>query len=198
MSMTYDLDGRRKTLSHPTTIAPCGWSCPAVQYAYDPNTGALSSVTDVMGYSHTFTYDNSVKLISQSAPGGVTDNFSYDADDNLRHHDVGNGTGSISVDSLRYDARGKIDTATSSNFGNASISTLYDGLGAVIAEHTESSVEGISDEAFVVDGLGSRVRRRQLIDDNQTDFQHQRLFQYDAFGKLVQMTTPTGLPQNFM
>jgi RHS repeat-associated protein len=192
LSFTYDRDGRRKTLNHPTSFPPCAYTCTPEQYAYDLNTGALSSVTDVKGYLHAFTYDNSGKLLSVSAPGGVLDSYAYDTDDNVAHHDVSNSIGGISADSLSYDARGKITRATSSSFGIATITNLYDGLGAVVDEYTESNIEGTTEEMFVVDGLGNRVRRRQLLngDDGGTDFQHQRLFQYDSFGKLIQMTSP--------
>ena len=96
-----------------------------------------------------------------------------------------------SFDSLIYDARGKITTAYSSSFGSATIVNMYDGLGAVIDQRIETDGEAATEEMFVVDGLGNRVRRRQLIDDDQIDVQHQRLFDYDSFGKLTRMTAPS-------
>ena len=142
LEMTYDLDGRRLTLVHPDALAPEQYGVPenTVSYQYDPGTGQLSMVTDLLGNHFGFTYDPAGRLTQRTLPGDVTEERGYDADGRLTWRTLGgphfvgldgrrqqNST-LIEQDTLWYDARGKVLGAITLN---DTLAMTYDGLGAL-------------------------------------------------------------------
>lgn len=81
---TYDVNGRLSMLRHPHQLAP---RTPAVadsvRYAYDPNTGALSQLWDLLGNAFTYYYNARVERVRIDMPGGIRDSLGWDNDGRL-------------------------------------------------------------------------------------------------------------------
>jgi RHS repeat-associated protein len=175
-------------------IDPCvGVACSAETYAYHAETGALASVTDVLGGSHSFTYDNSGRLITRGAPGGVSDTYTYDADDNLIRHVVNTVNHGALTDSSSYDLRGKVRYVYSAALrGTAELNMSYTGLGAVSGFTNTGVAGGFPVEEFITDGLGNRTERKQSggSSDPFDPDRHRRFF-YDSWNRLYEMDSPS-------
>jgi RHS repeat-associated protein len=196
LQYAYDLDGRRTSLRHPHVLAPivAGVTKDLQTYSYDSVTGALASVTDVLGNTFRYVYDAKQRLDSLLSPGGVREAFHYDDDDQLILRVdsatllVGQPGGFpkalIHRDSLIYDARGKIVEARTLidtlRFGYSALGSLVDG--ATIPTDTLDRLNG-EEEFYVTDGLGNRHAGWQLNTHNgiQTDSaQNTRFWFYQA------------------
>jgi len=135
--ITYDLDGRRISLKHPSTIAPRyqGSANDTEGYQYYSTTGLLRSVTNVLGNGFEYTYDleNRVAQLDRGefVLGGSPEirvTYTYDADgrDSLRMEAWVGGSQVTHADTLFYDARNKVvRTRTSADTTNLT----YTGLG---------------------------------------------------------------------
>ncbi|HEV7595471.1 MAG TPA: RHS repeat-associated core domain-containing protein [Gemmatimonadaceae bacterium] len=185
LALTYDLDGRRSTLSHPAQY--CQLNGCMDRYTYDRSTSALDTLTDSRGNIHTFAYDLGGRLVRRGSPGNVVDEFTYDSESNLIAHAVHapNGSDYLSDNSV-FDQRGKMVSAhTSGPQGSADILLAYSGLGAVTATEQQGTIGGFTSEAFTVDALGNRSERKQTSDtyDPGDQFRH-RTFRYNTWNQL--------------
>jgi RHS repeat-associated protein len=106
MSYTYDLNGRRKTVTNPfgnTTT-----------YNYDFRTGDLSTVTDVAGLTHRFHYDLMGRLDTLVRMTGRTDSVieanTFDLASRLRKRLIVQNSRGLTIygDTLFYDGRDKV------------------------------------------------------------------------------------------
>jgi RHS repeat-associated protein len=133
ISHGYDLEGRPVVLHHGLT-GPHD-----IRYAYDPGTGALSTVIDAQDSTFVYTYDASGRLTALKYPGG-TENYQYDPDSRLTL---------INGDSLQRDARGKVIQKTSGT--SASLYTMnYSPLGNLV-----QLIRGPGVESYTPDALGN-------------------------------------------
>ena len=196
LQYAYDLDGRRVSLRHPAALAPVlgGVRKDLQTYTYDSVTGALASVTDVLGNTFRYVYDAKQRLDSVISPGGVREAMRYNDDDELilridsATQLVGQAGGFpkalIHRDTLIYDARGKvieartlIDTA---RLAYSALGALVDG--ATIPGDSADEYNG-EEEFYVNDALGNRHASWQLNTHNGvfTDSAHtSRIWFYHA------------------
>jgi RHS repeat-associated protein len=172
VSYSFDLSGRVKTVGHPGNVAPPTGS-DVTSYTYHPQSGALTTVTNVFGNAYEFEYDDSSRLRRIRYPGDmVIDSMSYDEEGRLverRRHGCGTGTCLLlNSDLMGYDARGKM-TAVTVRPGQPTqetITTHYSGLGNVVAsESTKGQTGLINFEEFTPDGLGQNREQRSWTND---------------------------------
>lgn len=164
---TYDRNGRRTSLQHPETIRPQGTGVrSSVQYFYDPNMGALTSIEGIGASSRfdfLYNYDN--QLTTVLYPAGITENRAYDADGRLLTRQTWApaggwiGAGYIRDDSLVYDARDKVVVALATKTGSngiirAGTTSTYNGAGHLDAIQDANSQ--YFSEGWTVDALGNQ------------------------------------------
>ncbi len=170
----YDLDGRRKWLKHPNTIAPRvgGAAKDSVSYTYAVN-GQLASVTDVLGNPFRWVYDAAGRPDTLYYPGSIWEHWTYDADsrvtERVEHAGayVGSDSGFHSAvfhdDTYLYDARGKILQAIE-RFPDLSQEDFvafnaYTALGTLARSgHAGFGQDGAAEEGFHPDALGRNER----------------------------------------
>jgi hypothetical protein len=177
LSYTYDLDGRRASLSYPSQLVS-GAAQWTINYAYDPATGLIESVTDLGGNTYSYTYDAAQRLWVTRYPGTITDSLTYDGDSRViaRTEQAYYGssppslayTGALRTETSHFDARGKVvqfattkQEVGSDTFDSDTTTNYYSGLGYV--DSTLSScywgVSGckVVTERFLHDGLGHQA-----------------------------------------
>lgn len=171
----YDLNGRRRVLTHPSQLGPTATA--KTQYSYDPETGSLQTVTDPLGNVFTYNYDGRGQLRTLLLPGNVVHGYSYDTEGrmNLYTLDVpGPGVGGrISQTHYNYDARGKLLASHNDVGVRDDFIAAYSGLGSLVSSaHTTTGVtQGFNDVIF---------------ERNTADFNN------DAMGNSYQSTTLSG------
>ena len=188
LQYTYDLGGRRRDLIHPTSLRT-GAVRDRTSWAYDPVTGALQSVTDVMGNTVSYGYydDGSIANATRGNSGAILETMIYDGDGRLLYNDVSRSGSSapekpwivggqstiLRQEALAYDLRDKL-TQVSTSAGLPTSRTLqYGGLGYLVSSNFtgenpvfngQTPTFGIS-ETFINDGLGN-VRHRHTQHSN--------------------------------
>ena len=140
---SYDLNGRTSALHHPAQLAAGPGARDSVHYAYDDTTGALGSVTTLLGNQTSFLYDLNGRLVRETRPGGIVDSTVYDSLGRETLEQVTNGSTSsykdpdtllrhtilqYAVDPARVSAalntHGWKDTLLASYTGTGSLSSL--------------------------------------------------------------------------
>jgi RHS repeat-associated protein len=187
----YDLDGRRTQLDHPAQLAPSSTQN-QTSYAYDPLTGALSTVTDPMGNEYGYVYNLRGLVNRVDLPGGVSDGYVFDNDGNLSTHTT------TAVQSLRgalltYDARGKLLRLQNLSGTRDTLSFGYSGLGALVTgESTRHPVISVptkretGSEAYGYDALGNVATSHTMrMPPGVNATQQTRTPEYDHTGRLV-------------
>ncbi|MCG8468413.1 MAG: hypothetical protein MJB57_09440, partial [Gemmatimonadetes bacterium] len=161
---TYDVAGRLEKIKHPSVLAP-GSGVYETEYAYDPDTGGMSQVTDPDGNSYSYTYDLAGR-IDKAILNGVEELFDYYPDGALERHRTNlTSTGVVPVreDAFTYDLQGRL-VGSSGSFGTEDqYEAHYSGLGYVVRTELDSDAIGIAGndlnyrlvEEFTYDGLGS-------------------------------------------
>jgi RHS repeat-associated protein len=148
----YDLDGRLIWLKHPTIAS----ATDSARYAYNPQAGFLTSVTDILGNRFTFGYDREMRpvndtMVAQSA-SRVTEMITYDSlsqmNSRLQQLASGGAGSQIHFDWLKYDLRGKV--VKNQNTGDT---ISYAPIGYV---SRATYVTATGPEAYLVDALGNR------------------------------------------
>jgi RHS repeat-associated protein len=152
LGYTYDLNGRRLTLSSPGQLVPSGATPGNTSYAYDSLSGALTAVSDPFGNQYRYRYDSLDRVRTYGAASFATDTFTYDLESRLtRRTRLAAGQ---PPDVLAYDLRGKVLR----NTGDGATVT-YLPIGPV--KTLEVPDEGRFDQ-FLTDGLGHRRRSSSL------------------------------------
>lgn len=145
LSYAYDLDGRRTRLKHPDKLLPHVASQPtdSVRYAYDPTTGELASVRDILGDMYSYTYDEMGHIASQSLFSGMTGNFVYDQFGRLATRSfyattnvflnryIQHSDADLGDEQLYYDGRGNVIRMVNLHGVHDSLRVAYNGLGAL-------------------------------------------------------------------
>ena len=175
---TYDLNGRRTELRHPTQLAPSSTQN-TTRYEYDRLTGSLAKVTDALGNQFRYNYTTRGEPASLAYPGGITESYTYDGDGDMLTHLVQNGSTSAykSADpylrhvTFRYDQRGKM-TFTGNLYGSRdTLAASYSGLGHVVGGGIISHGWGHVNGCFNTDlrsKAGETMRYDALGNMNQT------------------------------
>lgn len=194
LQFTYDLDGRRTQLKHPSQLVQTA-TYDHASYGYDALTGALDTVTDVMGQQFRYHYNARGDLDSLYMPHGILEQFVYDADGN-RTRDIMtdvNGWGLFSDihgmardESSTYDAHGKRTWSGNSSFTADTVTASYTGIGQTGT--TLLSVRGTNGdgsdfrytttEQFTNDALGNLVY-------NSSDLSKQNLSSTNTWSRLA-------------
>jgi RHS repeat-associated protein len=199
---TYDLNGRRVGLKHPGTIRPQGPNVrDSVRYGYDPQHGGLAWI-EGLGVNSRFDlhYNLDRQLDTLRMPAGIVEGRTYDGDGRPATRRTAAsaggwwGGGYLHDDSNRYDARGKITTATATWVGSHGIShghlnfSTYDGIGTLILADHVGSAFWVGDETWQADALGNHVARQYV--DPATSIAMDFEYTYEAAsGRLRRMRT---------
>jgi len=152
----YDRDLRRVWMKLPLMTGD------SMAYTYNPSIGSLSQVRDNRGRLFAFAYDSAGRpdtlriYPAQGQPAGITETRTYDADGRM----VQLVRGSLINATLRYDARGKVIQAHSTDAatGHEDELTLlaYDGLGAVVGSQVVNlRFQNWEAEEYRNDGFGN-------------------------------------------
>jgi RHS repeat-associated protein len=165
-SFTYDADG------HATSITRLAGTSNAVTttFAYGGPFGQLSSATDPLGHSSSFSYDERGNLVTATDPIGHQITFSY------------NGAGqTVSVtDALNHTAQ--------FNYFGADMASVTDPLGNVSTQSTDSVGRTIA----ASDALGNTTRYQynnlNLLTQATDPQGHTTTFNYDPNGNLLSLT----------
>lgn len=127
LSYTYDLDGRRASLTHPSQLAPSPTQNQTL-YGYDSVTGGLAQVTDALGKTFAYTYNDQGALSAITRPAGANDSYTYDNDGQPTAVATALGLRNYT---LTYDARGKVLRAVGTG-PRDSVNVIYSGLGYML------------------------------------------------------------------
>lgn len=144
LQLSYDLDGRRTSLTHPGALAPVdstGILRETVQYLYDSAIGSLSTVTDILGNSYRITYNLDGQVDTIYSPGAVIEKREYDEEGRLSHRFISNGSTVdpriafpspvMQNERVDYDPRGLVTQLTDSVGLRDTMTNSYSGLGAL-------------------------------------------------------------------
>jgi len=202
LTMSYDLGGRRLTLTHPDVLDPCTGACPAQRYAYHPITGALDSLVDVRGQVFRFRYDVAGQLDSLIYPGSVREVIrQYDAEGRVLRREVIDGVGVLLADTMRYDAQGRIVRGRGlvpGRGGNQEVRNAYSGLGTLVMLEHAITTSNPRLEEYKTDALGNRSwSRRHGSSLGSEDNPSLRTSTYDAYGRLLRVADPVILEEPF-
>ncbi|MER7243310.1 DNRLRE domain-containing protein [Kribbella sp. NPDC000426] len=157
-------------------------------WEYDPTTGYPLVVRDAMAVKNglpgvLLTYETldtgATVLKSKKSAGGRTDNFTYDANGNVKTVKNGLGFGPA----YEYNADGTLAQATDAR-GNATQYTLYDASGYP----TKIIDPLLAPTAFTYDARGNVTSLSE--DLVGTQYQRVTTAEYDAFGRPTKVTKP--------
>lgn len=175
----YDRNVRRSWMTVGGVSAPAD----SFTYAYSPANGALAQVTDVAGRRYAVTYlpngavDSLKVLPAGSNTPGVKESRLYDADGRMTRRERRTATSGLQLDILSYTPTGKLKVADFSSAaaaqGSMTITNAYNGLGAVVASHTQSNSSVYWNlEEFRATQIGnvwySRARKAAAADSEST------------------------------
>jgi RHS repeat-associated protein len=192
MTSTYDVVGRRTQLSGPYYLTGCSANPCATSWAYSGGAGELSSVTDGLGRTTSFTYDYASRLTDINFANGVTDHMTLDAAGQVVARTVsGSSVGAID-DVIAYDAMGRIKRGTLGKREgityNQSVDTWYGPLGAAVevSGATKSATGSMVTEQFTVDPLGNRTftKQQHIKPSWHPDANGERYLSYDSYKRL--------------
>jgi len=192
-SYTYDLDGRRDTLRHPASLAPrVGGNVRDTEtYGYDPGTGQLATIVDVLGKQYTFRYDVERRIRALDDTYG-TDSLIYDLDSRT----IRRLRPAVHDDTMAYGARGKIVHA--GTMGEHVDTLIYDGLGALVYSQASHSYSQNSKpaESYTADPFGftRAALRTTNIDSGQASTKAASYY-HAMTGRLDSIRTPPGEAQ---
>ena len=190
LSYTYDLDGRRTSLRHPSNNAPRNGSTNALydleQYGYEPGSGALVSVRGVLGTEYRFFYDADLRTDSLSYPGQRGIALTWDADGRLLHrldgawNFSGPGSGFHAIHDVTfnsYDRRGRALSIEDQGLYQQTYSLLgsltrFKPLGPVHPGNNTLTT-------YTVDALGHRLVENRFGASTET------IYDYDGAGRVV-------------
>jgi RHS repeat-associated protein len=159
LEYTYDIAGRRTRLGYPQAVLGTG---AAASYAYNPQSGALETVTAPGAHVFSFGYNADGQLWTLGSPGGITETNTYNAEGQLQQRTVimsnayadqpNELPSALRSEIFSYDARGKV-VQVSANPGG--MTNSYAALGAL--SHSES-ITPWSYQTLLADPLGNTVR----------------------------------------
>jgi RHS repeat-associated protein len=150
IAFSYDSAGRMRSLEHPRNLT--GGVAQADEFWYDSITSALDSVISRTTLRFGYEQDLLGRVVSETYPGG-TNTYRYDLGGRRT------GRGGAYVDSLAYDARGKVLSAT---VGTSTLYSHYSGLGNLVATDWRNLNAAQEVDEYRVDALGHTVWSRSV------------------------------------
>jgi len=132
LGYVYDRNGRRTELRHPTQLAPSPGQSIA-RYGYDPATGTLASVIDLVGNEFRYEYNASGDLYRRIFTGGITEQFDA-APDGLLSTMTTHAYAPSELERLTTftrDPAGRVLQVVSGLAGRDTLTVRYSGLGHV-------------------------------------------------------------------
>jgi len=170
LSYTYDLNGRRTRLTHPTVLGPGN---DHTDYTYR-NTGQLKTIKDPYGKTFWLYYDLEGRLDSLKYPttAVIGEKWRYDPDGRVRYHTIraaaaasGYPNNVVRADTIVYDGDSRVVSVR--NAGRTLQEYWYTGLGqtglSVEAYWNGSSWTWSRKEFFQPDALGNMYWRSSAM-----------------------------------
>jgi RHS repeat-associated protein len=191
LNYDYDLDGNRKTLKLP--------SGDLLTYAYHPELGALTSITDPRFNRYRYDYDLAGRIdsavVGTVTVDGLREARRYDAEGRLfTHVRYSPVLGQIYSDSMTLDALGRTIRAARGTRANQSPPDTtyftYSGLGAVLARERTDGAAHTEAEEFRVDAYGNVLSSR-AGNSNTTGAADPRIASYTFRGFMTGRGTTT-------
>ena len=204
LTYSYDLNGRRTTLGHPTQL---GYQSDQTSFTYHPF-GALATIADPYGRTFRFVYDAEARLDSLIYPNNTWEKWTYAYDGGLRYRYAlsGNTTACptiaesrscfpdnvIRADSIYYTLDGLIRLVRSAGrerqehtyTGNGQVG--YSERGYYTTRHNPSTYWITSGEWLRPDALGNMLSADHRVPNNRIEND----FWYDTTtGRLTQEST---------
>jgi len=155
---------------------------PAVSYSYDP-AGRLRTITQG-AETFTYTYDLLSRVSSLQRPNGVASSFSYDAVGRLSRLLHSSAQGQIEDHIYGYNADDEI-----SSISSLSSSHLLPAEKSIAAADAANRVTQTAVTTFAFDDEGQTT--------SKTDAQGGSSYQWDARGRLIRATLPSGQTVNY-
>jgi len=152
----YDIEGRRIWMHIDSLLAPrvSGVVKDTIYYAYDSVTGALATVTDVLGSTWRYAYDAGGRIDSTFYPGAGVEVQTFDGEgrDSTRIDRLTTVVDTINNDLLFHDARDHI-IKVRTPFDTTAF--RYTPLGSVAITAEQNQDGGRENQQFNMDGLGN-------------------------------------------
>lgn len=152
----YDIAGRRIWMHVDSVLAPrvSGVVKDTIHYAYDSITGALTTITDVMGSTWRYAYDAGGRIDSTYFPGSGLEVQTFDGEgrDSTRVDRLTSVVDTINNDLLFHDARDHI-VQVHTPFDTTAF--RYTPLGAVAVTAEQNQEGGHENQQFNMDALGN-------------------------------------------
>src|SRR5579872_1188251 len=152
----YDIEGRRIWMHIDSLLAPrvSGAVKDTIHYAYDSVTGALATVTDVLGSTWRYAYDAGGRIDSTFYPGAGVEVQTFDGEgrDSTRVDRLTTVVDTINNDLLFHDARDHI-IKVRTPFDTTAF--RYTTLGSVAVTAEQNQDGGHENQQFNMDGLGN-------------------------------------------
>lgn len=180
LGYTYDINGRRSTLSVSSNLTDGSSTIPQT-YTYEAQSGMLDTITDLTLHTYAFYHDLDSRLTATRFPGAYS-TYSYDADGNyIGQYTVGPDTtapyyypppGSLQYEGLTRDVRGKVTksvsdgeavprdttTMTYSELGYLTSTASNEPYqGVVPGPNSLINVDRVAGESFTLDAMGNIV-----------------------------------------
>jgi YD repeat-containing protein len=161
LSYSYDLDGRRVSLQHPTWLSA---GTDRTNYAYDA-LGRITTITGPLGDSYGYAYDTDDRIEKRTFPAGGETLWTYDDDHRLTDHVIRIGNDTTLNNEVAYNKNGTVKSID----GDGTSDMTYSGLGAV--GHSEGIAwEGDwKYEEFVQDPFGAQLRNVSIGGEIESD-----------------------------
>jgi RHS repeat-associated protein len=173
---TYDLAGRRLTMTHPGSILP------GAQTSYSYATwGPLDGMTATFGPGHSFSWvfrtDDAGRPSSLTMPGNLTADFAYDSAGQFVRRQLG----ALFNDTLTYDLRGKLRVADM-RWGDGTFTSWYSGLGMLVGARWERG-NGVTVDEYRADAHGNTfwTWKRDALGIDTTWNQHSAMALLEAY-----------------
>lgn len=174
---SYDFDGRRTTVGIPRQLGLGGDT--TIAYTYDPQIGAIQTISDLQHDVFTFHYSANGQLSSTDYPWSYQRTLFYDADGRLRADTLRNlgvqtfpriPTGLVRGTRFYWDARNKLLMSGDNNGAQVrdTVATSYTGLGNVatstwiqkgcyFCDDLPADSTHITQDQFLQDGLANHT-----------------------------------------
>jgi RHS repeat-associated protein len=151
----YRVGGQVSSVQHPSLAGPQNTDL----FTHDAATGAVASMTSRLGHVFEFKRNAAGQLTSLRAPG-YTDSTVYDLGGRVvRRLELGATGDVVDLDSLVYDARGKVIDVYAN--GQSRARQWYSGSGMLVGTNWQNTYNpAVQQEAFGMDAMGNMSWRR--------------------------------------
>lgn len=203
---TYDASGNTTSITQlalPPGSTLVGGASPSVttSFAYDPTFNKVTSITDPLGLTMTFKYDNKGNLVSLTDPANEQTKFAYDTTGELT-----SATDPLGNTAQFAYTNGDLTRATDA-LGRSEIRTFDSadrliGLANALGQSTQYQYNPLNQETRVTDPTGNSMSFSYDANGNLSSVtdgnSHTTLYAYDSMDRVLTRTDPLGRAENYL